>query len=168
MQYLMRCAFWDASLAIMPTKTLKRRNSLISWAFWRSSAPQLNEPALSVAGGCLFGQPLHCVCPEGALPKPVMVRRDQRTRGGAGILLKVLCDTPQLLPIQDMLSFLYNEGTWTQSILRKSARFRAVRELRESLDSGNFELPLAREQVHLIAGVFKVTAGWFTQKSGES
>lgn len=61
----------------MPEKTLKRRNSLISWAFWRGSAPQLNEPTLSVATGCLFGQPLSTVCLEGALPKPVMVRRDQ-------------------------------------------------------------------------------------------
>lgn len=64
-----------------------------------------------------------------------------------------------------MMGFLYKEGTWTQNILRKSARFRAIRDLRDSLDSGNFELPLAREHVHLIAGVFKVRPRWFSQKS---
>ncbi|XP_078099960.1 uncharacterized protein LOC144512874 [Sander vitreus] len=111
-----------------PQKPFKRRRSLITWAFWRGSSSHLNE--LSLAGGargCLFNQPLSSVCVDGALPKPVM----------------------------DMMVFLYHEGSWTRGIFRRPAGARAVRELRESLDSGEFQLPLTREHVFLIAGVFK-------------
>lgn len=57
---------------------------------------------------------------------------------------------------QDMLTFLYCEGSWTRGIFRRPAGARAVRELRDSLDSGDFQLPLTRDHVFVIAGVFKV------------
>ncbi|XP_029922142.1 rho GTPase-activating protein 20-like [Myripristis murdjan] len=111
-------------------KPFKRRRSLINWAFWRGSSSQLNELSMSLsqaAPGCLFGHPLSSVCVEDTLPKPVM----------------------------DMLVFLYHEGSWTRGIFRRPAGTRAVRELRESLDAGLFQLPLTRDHVFIIAGVFK-------------
>ncbi|XP_068575787.1 rho GTPase-activating protein 20-like [Cebidichthys violaceus] len=109
-------------------KPFKRRRSLITWAFWRGSSPHLNEPSLAGAPrGCLFGLPLSSVCVEDALPKPVM----------------------------DMMAFLYHEGSWTRGIFRRPAGARAVRELRDSLDAGESQLPLTRDHVFLIAGVFK-------------
>ncbi|XP_061571342.1 rho GTPase-activating protein 20-like [Cololabis saira] len=108
-------------------KPFKRRRSLITWAFWRGSSSHLNELSLAGPRGCLFGQPLAAVCLEDALPKPVM----------------------------DMLSFLYHEGAWTRGIFRRSAGARAVRELRDSLDGGGGKLPLTRDHVFIIAGVFK-------------
>ncbi|KAM4602153.1 rho GTPase-activating protein 20-like [Polymixia lowei] len=111
-------------------KPFKRRRSLINWTFWRGSSPQLNDLSLSLSGpapGCLFNQPLSSVCPENALPKPVM----------------------------DMLVFLYHEGSWTRGIFRRSAGARAVRELRMSLDAGLSQLPLTRDHAFIIAGVFK-------------
>ncbi|XP_029696364.1 rho GTPase-activating protein 20-like isoform X1 [Takifugu rubripes] len=113
--------------AELPQKPLKRRRSFIGWAFWRGSSSHLNDPSLSTPRGCLFGQPLGSVCIDGALPKPVM----------------------------DMLAFLYAEGSWTRGIFRRPAGARAVRELRDTLDSGNFQLPLTRDHVFVIAGVFK-------------
>ncbi|KAM6945324.1 rho GTPase-activating protein 20-like [Aplochiton taeniatus] len=111
-------------------KPFKRRRSLISWAFWRGSNPQLNDLSISLsspASGCLFGQSLSSVCHDDTLPKPIM----------------------------DMLVFLYHEGPFTRGIFRRSAGARACRELRDSLDSGASELPLTREHVFIIAGVFK-------------
>ncbi|CAL8289329.1 unnamed protein product [Lota lota] len=111
-------------------KHFKRRRSLINWAFWRGPTPQLNDPASNPGprgDGCLFGQPLSSLCLEDALPKP----------------------------ITDMLFFLYHEGSWTRGIFRRSAGARAVRELRDSLDAGLCELPLTRDHVFIIAGVFK-------------
>ncbi|XP_029303360.1 rho GTPase-activating protein 20-like [Cottoperca gobio] len=109
-------------------KPFKRRRSLITWAFWRGSSSHLNDLSLaSAARGCLFGRPLSSVCVEDALPKPVM----------------------------DMMAFLYHEGSWTRGIFRRPAGARAVRELRDSLDGGEFQLPLTRDHVFLIAGVFK-------------
>nr|XP_043903796.1 rho GTPase-activating protein 20-like isoform X2 [Solea senegalensis] len=109
-------------------KSFKRRRSLITWAFWRGSASHLNELSVSgAARGCLFGRHLSCVCVEDALPKPVM----------------------------DMLAFLYHEGPWTRGIFRRPAGARAVRELRDSLDAGEFQLPLTCDHVFVIAGVFK-------------
>uniref|UniRef100_A0A665U2R0 Rho-GAP domain-containing protein n=2 Tax=Echeneis naucrates TaxID=173247 RepID=A0A665U2R0_ECHNA len=114
--------------ADLSQKTFKRRRSVITWAFWRGSSSHLTE--LSLAGGArgfLFGQPLSSVCVEGALPKPVM----------------------------DMLVFLYHEGSWTRGIFRRPAGARAVRELRDSLDAGESQLPLTRDHIFIIAGVFK-------------
>lgn len=109
-------------------KPFKRRRSLINWAFWRGSSSHLNELSLAgTARGCLFGQPLSAVCIEDALPKPVM----------------------------DMLTFLYHEGPWTRGIFRRPAGARAVRELRDSLDAGEFQLPLSRDHAFIIAGIFK-------------
>uniref|UniRef100_A0A3Q1HPC3 Rho-GAP domain-containing protein n=1 Tax=Acanthochromis polyacanthus TaxID=80966 RepID=A0A3Q1HPC3_9TELE len=114
--------------ADLPQKSFKRRRSLITWAFWRGSSSHLNELSLAgAARGCLFSQPLSSVCVEDALPKPVM----------------------------DMLAFLYHEGSWTRGIFRRPAGARAVRELRDSLDSGEVQLPLTRDHVFIIAGVFK-------------
>uniref|UniRef100_A0A1A8EJH3 Rho GTPase activating protein 20 n=1 Tax=Nothobranchius kadleci TaxID=1051664 RepID=A0A1A8EJH3_NOTKA len=109
-------------------KTLKQRRSLISWAFWRGSSPHLHESQLGGAPqGCLFGHKLSIVCWENTLPKPVM----------------------------DMLVFLYHEGSWTRGIFRRPAGARAVRELRESLDAGEVQLPFTRDHVFVVAGVFK-------------
>ncbi|KAM9328783.1 rho GTPase-activating protein 20-like [Pholidichthys leucotaenia] len=113
--------------ADMSRKSFKRRRSLIGWAFWRGSSSQLNAMSLDAAHGCLFGQPLDSICAEGVLPKPVM----------------------------DMLAFLYHEGSWTRGIFRRPAGARAVRELRDSLDSGEFQIPLMRDHIFIIAGVFK-------------
>uniref|UniRef100_UPI0037E9B5CE rho GTPase-activating protein 20-like n=1 Tax=Semicossyphus pulcher TaxID=241346 RepID=UPI0037E9B5CE len=107
-------------------KPFKRRRSLITWAFWRGSSYNLNE--LSGADtGRLFSRPLSSICVDNALPKPVM----------------------------DMLVFLYHEGSCTRGIFRRPAGARAVRELRDSLDTGVFQLPLTRDNVFIIAGVFK-------------
>ncbi|KAK2856806.1 hypothetical protein Q5P01_005541 [Channa striata] len=109
-------------------KPFKRRRSLIAWAFWRGSSSHLNELSLAgAARGCLFAQPLSAVCANDALPKPVM----------------------------DMLAFLYHEGPWTRGIFRRPAGARGVRELRDSLDTGEFQLPLTRDHIFIIAGVFK-------------
>uniref|UniRef100_A0A3B4AQE5 Rho-GAP domain-containing protein n=1 Tax=Periophthalmus magnuspinnatus TaxID=409849 RepID=A0A3B4AQE5_9GOBI len=119
--------FMFSFLVDFSQKSFKRRRSLITWAFWRGPA-QLTDPSLSGAPrGCLFGQPLSSVCIENTLPKPVM----------------------------DMLTFLYHEGCWTRGIFRRPAGARAVRELRDSLDSGEIQLPMTRDHVFIIAGVFK-------------
>ncbi|XP_028275615.1 rho GTPase-activating protein 20-like [Parambassis ranga] len=112
--------------AVLSQKSFKRRRSLITWAFWRGSGSHLNELSLAPRG-CLFSQPLSSVCVDDALPKPVM----------------------------DMLTFLYHEGPWTRGIFRRPAGARAVRELRDSLDAGGVQLPLTRDHVFIIAGVFK-------------
>ncbi|XP_034031777.1 rho GTPase-activating protein 20-like isoform X2 [Thalassophryne amazonica] len=111
-------------------KSIRRRRPFMSWAFWRGSSFNLTELPLSFTGearGCLFGQPLNTICAENSLPKPIM----------------------------DMLAFLYHEGSWTRGIFRRPAGARAVRELRDSLDAGEFQLPLTRDHVFIIAGVFK-------------
>ncbi|XP_069568863.1 uncharacterized protein [Brachyistius frenatus] len=114
--------------ADLSRKTFKRRRSLIAWAFWRGSSSHLHEPSLAEAPrGQLFGRPLAEVCVDGALPKPVA----------------------------DMLAFLYHEGPWTRGIFRRPAGARAVRELRDSLDAGELPLPLSRDGVFIVAGVFK-------------
>ncbi|XP_077406420.1 rho GTPase-activating protein 20-like [Vanacampus margaritifer] len=110
-----------------PQKPLKRRRSLITWAFLRGSSPQMASSTGTASQGCLFGRPLSAVCVGGALPKSVM----------------------------DMLRLLYNEGPWTRGIFRRPAGARAVRELRDSLDAGQFLLPLTRDHIFIIAGVFK-------------
>ncbi|XP_068165469.1 rho GTPase-activating protein 20-like isoform X2 [Antennarius striatus] len=113
--------------AVLSQKPFKRRKHLMTWAFWRGSSPNLNDPSLSAARGCLFGQSLSSVCGEDGLPKPIM----------------------------EMLSFLYSEGSWTRGIFRRPAGARAVRELRDTLDGGDFKLPLTRDHIYIIAGVFK-------------
>ncbi|KAK7926196.1 hypothetical protein WMY93_008506 [Mugilogobius chulae] len=121
-------------------KSLKRRRSLIAWAFWRGPA-QLTDPSLSGAPrGCLFGQPLSSVCLENTLPKSV-------------ILHIMIPDT--FLLSSGHVDFLYHEGSWTRGIFRRPAGARAVRELRDSLDSGEIQLPMTRDHVFIIAGVFK-------------
>lgn len=71
--------------------------------------------------------------------------------------LFLFCNDEQWLVFhQDMLAFLYTEGSWTRGIFRRPAGARAVRELRDTLDSGTFQLPLTRDHVFVIAGVFKV------------
>ncbi|XP_051908537.1 rho GTPase-activating protein 20-like [Hippocampus zosterae] len=110
-----------------PLKPLKRRRSLITWAFLRGSSPQLASSTGTASQGCLFGRPLSAVCVENALPKAVM----------------------------DMLALLYHEGPWTRGIFRRPAGARAVRELRDSLDAGEFLPPLTRDHIFIVAGVFK-------------
>ncbi|MEQ2183624.1 hypothetical protein GOODEAATRI_000023 [Goodea atripinnis] len=72
-----------------------------------------------------------------------------------GCLFALIVTNLLPLPPQDMLMFLYHEGSWTRGIFRRSAGARAVKELRESLDAGQFQLPLTRDHVFIIAGVFK-------------
>lgn len=64
----------------LPQKPLKRRRSFIAWAFWKGSSSHLDGLSLSTSRGCLFGQPLSCVCMEDALPKPVMVSCSQASQ----------------------------------------------------------------------------------------
>ncbi|CDQ82933.1 unnamed protein product [Oncorhynchus mykiss] len=111
-------------------KPFKRRRSLINWAFWKGSNPNLHSSTTNLsspAPGYLFGQSLSTICWDNSLPKPVM----------------------------DMLVFLYNEGPFTRGIFRRSAGARACRELRDRLDSGAQDVPLSREHVFIIAAVFK-------------
>ncbi|XP_042180917.1 rho GTPase-activating protein 20 [Oncorhynchus tshawytscha] len=111
-------------------KPFKRRRSLINWAFWKGSNPNLHSSSTNLsspAPGYLFGQSLSTICWDNSLPKPVM----------------------------DMLVFLYNEGPFTRGIFRRSAGARACRELRDRLDSGAQDVPLSREHVFIIAAVFK-------------
>ncbi|XP_034534065.1 rho GTPase-activating protein 20-like isoform X2 [Notolabrus celidotus] len=112
--------------ADLSKKTFKRRRSLITWAFWRGSSYNMNELS-EAAQGRLFSQPLNLLCVDNTLPKPIM----------------------------DMLVFLYHEGSCTRGIFRRPAGARAVRELRDSLDLGMFQLPLSKDNVFIIAGVFK-------------
>nr|XP_006639405.1 PREDICTED: rho GTPase-activating protein 20 isoform X1 [Lepisosteus oculatus] len=110
-------------------KPLKRKRSIINWAFWRGSATQLDTLPVSPTSpspGRLFGLPLSAVCEDDSLPKPVM----------------------------DMLCFLFQEGPFTRGILRRSANARACRELRDKLNSGE-DVLLSRESIFVTAAVFK-------------
>ncbi|XP_061082954.1 rho GTPase-activating protein 20-like [Conger conger] len=111
-------------------KPLRRKRSLINWAFWRGSSPQLDCPPpspTSPASGRLFGLPLTAVCQGDALPKPVM----------------------------DMLAFLFREGPFTRGIFRRSASAKACREMKERLNTGTETLPLTCETIFVTAAVFK-------------
>ncbi|KAJ3584814.1 hypothetical protein NHX12_015309 [Muraenolepis orangiensis] len=57
-------------------KPFKRQRSLINLInFWKGSSSQLNHPSpCHLGNGCLFGQPLSCLCTEDMLPKPIMLR----------------------------------------------------------------------------------------------
>ncbi|KAL2087562.1 hypothetical protein ACEWY4_016390 [Coilia grayii] len=111
-------------------KLYKRRRSLISWAFWRGSTNQLDDPPLTPlisAPGQLFGQPLSAVCQDDALPKPIM----------------------------DILVFLYQEAPFTRGIFRRSAGAKACRDLRDRLDLGSPDVSLVHESIFVIAAVLK-------------
>ncbi|XP_030636693.1 rho GTPase-activating protein 20-like [Chanos chanos] len=111
-------------------KPFKRRRSLINWAFWRGSTPQLNDPPPLLflpTSGRLFGLPLSSLCKDNTLPKPIM----------------------------DMLVFLYQEGPFTRGIFRRSAGAKACRELRDRLDTGAEDIQLTHESIFIIAAVFK-------------
>ncbi|MCJ8747875.1 hypothetical protein PDJAM_G00158470 [Pangasius djambal] len=111
-------------------KPFKRRRSLISWAFWRGSSNQLDDPPLSphpFTTDRLFGMPLSMVCMDNSLPKPIM----------------------------DMLVFLFQEGPFTRGIFRRSAGAKACRELRDKLDSGIQVVPMNRQSIFVIAAVMK-------------
>ncbi|KAJ8409892.1 hypothetical protein AAFF_G00209330 [Aldrovandia affinis] len=111
-------------------KPLRRKRSIINWAFWRSSSSQLDGPPTSPsspAPGHLFGLSLSTVCEGDALPKPVM----------------------------DMLIFLYQEGPFTRGIFRRSASAKACREMRDRLNAGADCPPLTPESIFVTAAVFK-------------
>ncbi|XP_034972118.2 rho GTPase-activating protein 20 [Zootoca vivipara] len=57
-------------------------------------------------------------------------------------------------PILDMLSFLNQEGPFTEGIFRRSASAKSCRELKEKLDSGA-EVNLLSESILVIASVLK-------------
>ncbi|XP_078078200.1 rho GTPase-activating protein 20-like [Mustelus asterias] len=110
-------------------KQYKRKKSIVNWAFWRGSSPQLTSLPLSPTSttpGRLFGLPLPAICEDDNFPKPIM----------------------------DMLSFLFHEGPFTRGIFRRSANAKACKELKEKLDSGA-EVHLASESVFVTAAVFK-------------
>ncbi|XP_053161175.1 rho GTPase-activating protein 20 isoform X4 [Hemicordylus capensis] len=110
-------------------KPLKRKRSIINWAFWRGTgAPLDNTPPspTSLAPGKLFGLSLPAICENDNLPKPVL----------------------------DMLFFLYQEGPFTRGIFRRSANAKSCRELREKLDSGA-DVHLLCESIFVTASVFK-------------
>ncbi|XP_012695942.1 rho GTPase-activating protein 20 isoform X2 [Clupea harengus] len=111
-------------------KPTKRRRSLISWAFWKGSTNQLDDPPPTPffsAPGQLFGLPLNAVCHDDALPRPIM----------------------------DILVFLYQEAPFTRGIFRRSAGAKACRDLRDRLDSGSRDVSLVHESIFVIAAVLK-------------
>ncbi|MFT7818251.1 rho GTPase-activating protein 20-like [Arapaima gigas] len=111
-------------------KPFRRKRSLLSWAFWRGSTSQLDEPLVSPAApapGGLFGRPLGAVCQDNALPKPVM----------------------------DMLEVLFHQGPQTKGIFRRSASAKLCRELRDKLNSGAEDVQLSHESIFVTTAVFK-------------
>ncbi|KAJ8253457.1 hypothetical protein GJAV_G00213160 [Gymnothorax javanicus] len=120
-----------AQTIIEPTqKPLRRKRSIMNWAFWRGSSPQLDylpPSPVSPAPGRLFGQPLSAVCERDSLPKAVM----------------------------DMLVVLFQEGPYTRGIFRRSASAKACREMRERLNSGADSPLLTNESIYVTAAVFK-------------
>ncbi|XP_066515669.1 rho GTPase-activating protein 20-like isoform X1 [Hoplias malabaricus] len=113
----------------------KRKMSLPTWPFRRSSTVELNgqlqsslfsDSAPDSTPGCLFGKPLSDVIVDNNLP-PV---------------------------IKEMLVCLCNEGAVTCGIFRRSAGVKACRELRRKLDTGEHH-SLTEESVFVTAGVFK-------------
>ncbi|KAG9349322.1 hypothetical protein JZ751_027765 [Albula glossodonta] len=118
------------SLTEPAQKPLRRKRSIINWAFWRGSSSQLDclpTSPTSPAPGRLFGLPLSAVCEGDALPKPVM----------------------------DMLAFLFREGPFTRGIFRRSASAKACREMKERLNAGADDIPLTCESIFVTAAVFK-------------
>uniref|UniRef100_A0A8C9VCE7 Rho GTPase-activating protein 20 n=1 Tax=Scleropages formosus TaxID=113540 RepID=A0A8C9VCE7_SCLFO len=111
-------------------KPFRRKRSLLSWAFWRGSTSQLDEPPPSPAApatGRLFGLPLSAVCQDNALPKPIM----------------------------DMLEVLFHQGPQTKGIFRRSASAKLCRELRDKLNLGAEDVQLSHESIFVTAAVFK-------------
>ncbi|XP_066477711.1 rho GTPase-activating protein 20 [Tiliqua scincoides] len=107
-------------------KPFKRKRSIINWAFWRGTGAPLDNTPTSPVSGKLFGLLLPAICENDNLPKPLL----------------------------DMLSFLYQEGPFTQGIFRRSANAKSCRELKEKLDSGT-EVHLLCESILVTASVFK-------------
>eukprot|EP00062_Callorhinchus_milii_P001123 gi/632935877/ref/XP_007891633.1/ PREDICTED: rho GTPase-activating protein 20-like isoform X1 [Callorhinchus milii] len=108
-------------------KPLKKKKSLINWAFRRSS--HINADSDSQSGSPiiprkLFGLSLPSICKNGTLPKP----------------------------IRDMLLLLYHEGPATKGIFRRSANAKTCKELKEKLNSGS-EVHMEIESVFVAAAV---------------
>ncbi|XP_038604481.1 rho GTPase-activating protein 20-like isoform X2 [Tachyglossus aculeatus] len=107
-------------------KLLRRKKSLMDWALRKS----LPSPSASPATGSpttphkLFGLSLTSICPNGALPKPIL----------------------------DLLLLLYQRGPSTQGIFRRSANAKSCKELKEKLNSG-VRIPLGAESVLLAAAL---------------
>ncbi|XP_023565323.1 rho GTPase-activating protein 20 isoform X3 [Octodon degus] len=110
-------------------KTVRRRRSIINWAFWRGSSTHLDNLPVSPTSpvpGQLFGVSLQDICENDNLPKSVL----------------------------DMLFFLNQKGPLTRGIFRQSANVKSCRELKEKLNSG-VEVHLDCESVFVIASVLK-------------
>ncbi|KAM5245975.1 rho GTPase-activating protein 20 [Ctenodactylus gundi] len=110
-------------------KTLKRRKSIINWAFWRGSTTHLDNLPMSPTSpmpGQLFGISLEDICENDNMPKSVL----------------------------DMLFFLHQKGPLTKGIFRQSANMKSCRELKEKLNSG-VEVHLDCESIFVIASVLK-------------
>nr|XP_023417399.1 rho GTPase-activating protein 20 [Cavia porcellus] len=111
-------------------KTVRRRRSIINWAFWRGSSTHLDNLPMSPTSpvpGQLFGVSLQDICENDNLPKSVL----------------------------DMLFFLNQKGPLTRGIFRQSANVKSCRELKEKLNSGA-EVHLDCESIFVIASVLKV------------
>ncbi|XP_005378111.1 PREDICTED: rho GTPase-activating protein 20 [Chinchilla lanigera] len=110
-------------------KTVRRRRSIINWAFWRGSSTHLDNLPVSPTSpipGQLFGVSLQDICENDNLPKSVL----------------------------DMLFFLNRKGPLTRGIFRQSANVKSCRELKEKLNSG-VEVHLDCESIFVIASVLK-------------
>uniref|UniRef100_H0VD71 Rho GTPase activating protein 20 n=1 Tax=Cavia porcellus TaxID=10141 RepID=H0VD71_CAVPO len=110
-------------------KTVRRRRSIINWAFWRGSSTHLDNLPMSPTSpvpGQLFGVSLQDICENDNLPKSVL----------------------------DMLFFLNQKGPLTRGIFRQSANVKSCRELKEKLNSGA-EVHLDCESIFVIASVLK-------------
>ncbi|XP_004856582.1 rho GTPase-activating protein 20 isoform X1 [Heterocephalus glaber] len=110
-------------------KTVRRRRSIINWAFWRGSSTHLDNLPVSPTSpipGQLFGVSLQDICENDNLPKSVL----------------------------DMLFFLNQKGPLTRGIFRQSANVKSCRELKEKLNSG-VEVHLDCESIFVIASVLK-------------
>ncbi|CAM9618174.1 unnamed protein product [Bubo scandiacus] len=108
----------------------RSRRRGLPWPFARrgtSAAAEAPGPSGSAGTGALFGRPLAALCSQdGTLPRP----------------------------IQDLLALLHQHGPSTEGIFRLAASERALRELREALDTGA-EVQLESQPACVLAVLLK-------------
>ncbi|CAM9630539.1 unnamed protein product [Bubo scandiacus] len=108
----------------------RSRRRGMPWPFARrgtSAAAEVPGPSGSAGSGALFGRPLAALCSQdGTLPRP----------------------------IQDLLALLHQHGPSTEGIFRLAASERALRELREALDTGA-EVQLESQPACVLAVLLK-------------
>ncbi|CAM9627674.1 unnamed protein product [Bubo scandiacus] len=108
----------------------RSRRRGLPWPFARrgtSAAAEAPGQSGSAGSGALFGRPLAALCSQdGTLPRP----------------------------IQDLLALLHQHGPSTEGIFRLAASERALRELREALDTGA-EVQLESQPACVLAVLLK-------------